>query len=139
MINVSGKVSEKIKTHLCSIIFFRRSCPLCDHVERYGRTRHTTDDNIIRHMRVASLTTKARIQTHAQNVCYLLLFHGNNDYAYAPQLYIIRIPLVLFCKLQEGIHLPNEFVLLYFSRFFNRLYYFVKPNTILWRMSPCIL
>jgi hypothetical protein len=42
MRNISEKVVEKIKTHiLCSIIFFRKSCPLWDNVEKYGRPRIT--------------------------------------------------------------------------------------------------
>jgi hypothetical protein len=44
-------VVEKIKTHiLCSIIFFffRKSCSLRNNVEKRGRDRHATDDNILR-------------------------------------------------------------------------------------------
>jgi hypothetical protein len=48
------KVVEKIKTHiLCSIMFFQKSCRLWDNVEKYGRARQATDDNIIRRMRFA--------------------------------------------------------------------------------------
>jgi hypothetical protein len=71
------KVVGKIKTHiLCSITFFRKSCRLWDNVEKYGRARQATDDNIIRRMRFACRITKA---TDTQYVAaYLLLFHGNN-------------------------------------------------------------
>jgi hypothetical protein len=49
MRNVSGKVVEKIKTHvLCSVTHFpRKSFRSGDHVENYGRVRQATDDNII--------------------------------------------------------------------------------------------
>ena len=42
------KVKEKIQTHiLCSITFFRKSCPLCDNVEKYGAAREVADDKEI--------------------------------------------------------------------------------------------
>jgi hypothetical protein len=54
------KVVEKIKTHiLCSITCPRKSCRLWDNVEKYGTARQTTDDNIIRRMRLACWITKA--------------------------------------------------------------------------------
>ena len=60
MRNVSDKVVEKIETHiLCSITFFRKSCHLWDNVEKYGRARQATDDNIIRRMRFACWITKS--------------------------------------------------------------------------------
>jgi hypothetical protein len=61
------KLTEKMKTHiLCSITFFRKSCPLCDNVEKYGAAREVTDDNIIRHMHFACCISKAtRPRTHA--------------------------------------------------------------------------
>jgi hypothetical protein len=55
------KVVEKIKTHiLCSIKFFRKYYGLWDNVEKYGRARQATDDNIIRRMRFPWWITKAR-------------------------------------------------------------------------------
>jgi len=45
---------EKIKTNiLCSLTVFRKSCRLCDKVEKHDRERQSTDDNIIRYMRIA--------------------------------------------------------------------------------------
>jgi hypothetical protein len=59
------KVVEKIKTHfLCSITFSRKSCRLWDNVEKYGRARQATDNNIIWRMRFACWITKA-IDTHS--------------------------------------------------------------------------
>jgi hypothetical protein len=61
----------------------------------YGRARQATDDNIIRRMRFACRINKTRIQTHTQYISYLLLSHGKNGYANAPQYYVIRH--CLFC------------------------------------------
>jgi hypothetical protein len=50
MRNASYEVVQKIKTHvLCSITFFRKSCRLWDNVEKYGRTREVTGENITAH------------------------------------------------------------------------------------------
>jgi hypothetical protein len=57
---IQTKVVEKIKTHiLCSITFSRKSFRLWDNVEKYGRARQTTDDNITRRMRFACCITNA--------------------------------------------------------------------------------
>jgi hypothetical protein len=66
------KVLEKIKRRiLYSITFFRKSCLLWDNVQKYGRARQATDDNIIRRMRFACLT-KAII--HTLRVCNTYCF-----------------------------------------------------------------
>ena len=81
------KVVEKIKTHiLCSVTFFTKSCPLWDNVEKYGRVEQSADNNIIRRMRFACRITKARIQTHTQNMQYLLIFDCNIGYAKGPEI-----------------------------------------------------
>jgi hypothetical protein len=48
-------IVEKIKTHiLCQVIFFLKICHLWDDVKHMVHTtRQATDDNIIRHMRIA--------------------------------------------------------------------------------------
>jgi hypothetical protein len=63
------KVVEEIKTYiLCSKIFFSgKLCCLWDNVEKYGRARQATDDNIIRRMRFACWITKAT-DTHSEFV-----------------------------------------------------------------------
>jgi hypothetical protein len=62
------RVVEKIKTHiLWSIFFFRKSCRLYHNVEKYGRAKQSTDDNIIRRMRFACWITKAT-DTHSEYV-----------------------------------------------------------------------
>jgi hypothetical protein len=50
-----------------NFFFFRKSCRLWDNVEKYGRARQATDDNIIRRMRFACCITKAT-DTHSQYV-----------------------------------------------------------------------
>jgi hypothetical protein len=48
------KVAEKIKTHIsCSITLSRKSCPIWDDVEKYGRVGEATDDNMILHRKDA--------------------------------------------------------------------------------------
>jgi hypothetical protein len=62
---IPDKVVEKIKTHIvCSITFFRKSCPLWDNVEDNVTARQATDDNIILNMRLACGITKAA-DTHS--------------------------------------------------------------------------
>jgi hypothetical protein len=86
-IDVSEKIVEKIKTHiLCLIFFLRKSCPLWDNVEKYGRARQATDDNITRRLRFACWVTGYR---HSQNMYHLLLFHDKHIFVKAPQCYVI--------------------------------------------------
>ena len=47
--------------------FIRKSCRLWDNVEKYGRARQATDDNIIRRMRIACCIPKAT-DTHSEYV-----------------------------------------------------------------------
>jgi hypothetical protein len=54
MRNISDTVVEKTETHILpSITFFRKACHLLDNVEKCGRARQATDDNIIGRMRFA--------------------------------------------------------------------------------------
>jgi hypothetical protein len=41
------------------------------------------------------------LQTHTENIQYLLLFHGKNGYANAHQCYVIRTVSVLFLTLDR--------------------------------------
>ena len=90
---------EKIKTHtLCSVTFFSlKSCRLWDNVEKYGRARQATDDNIIRRMWFACWITKA-IDTHSEYVIVISFFHANIGLANAPQccVYTYIPSLVVF-------------------------------------------
>ena len=52
-------------------------------MEKYGRARQATEDNVIRRMRFACWITKAT-DRHSEYV-YVLLFQGNGDYANVPQ------------------------------------------------------
>jgi hypothetical protein len=83
---VSGEVLEKIRTQIvCSITFSWKSCRLWDrrNVEKYGISWQTTEDTVLRCMRFACWVGKA---TYTHLACViLLLFHGNNGYANAPE------------------------------------------------------
>jgi hypothetical protein len=64
--NVSDKFPEKIKIHnLYSITFFFENRAVHEIVEKYSRpiVRQATDDNIIRHIRMACWISKAT-ETH---------------------------------------------------------------------------
>jgi len=60
--------------------------------KKCGRTRHATDDNIMRCMHFAFWIIEAT-DTHSEHV-YLLLLHDKNSYANAPQCYVICTWLV---------------------------------------------
>ena len=80
-ISLNSSYSEKCyrqtlnikSTHiLCSATFCLQSCSLWDSVAKYGEVRQTSDDSVIRRMRIACQITKARIQTLrlCNNHCY---------------------------------------------------------------------
>jgi hypothetical protein len=72
-------------------------------VEKYGRSRLATGDNIIQCMRIACRLTKTRMQTHTPNIQYLLRSDGKNGYGNAPQCYLIRgFAYLLFSSLQQA-------------------------------------
>jgi len=57
-------------------------------MEKYGRARNATDDNITWRMRSACWIHKS-IHTHTHtHTEHFLLFHGNNVYANAPHCYV---------------------------------------------------
>jgi hypothetical protein len=67
------KVVEKIKTRILGLIaFFRNACHLRDNVDKYGRARQATGDNIIRCMWVVCWITKAT-DTHSEYVILIAL------------------------------------------------------------------
>ena len=63
MRNISVKSCREYQnTHFVFNNFFpRKSCRLWDHVEKYGRARHSADDDITRHMRFACWITTAML------------------------------------------------------------------------------
>jgi len=83
--NFQTKVVEKIKTHiLCLITLLRKSSDLWDNVEKHGRARQVTDDNVIECLRFAYWIPRATNMSYTQNMKYLLFYHGNNGLANAP-------------------------------------------------------
>jgi hypothetical protein len=69
MWNVSEKSCRENQNavFVFSNFLFRKSCRLWNKVEKYGRARLATDDNIIRHVRFACWITKAA-DTHSECV-----------------------------------------------------------------------
>jgi hypothetical protein len=68
MRTILDKLQRKWKKFLCSIsLFSRKSRRVWDNVEKYGRARQATDDNIIRRLRFAFWMTKAT-DTHSEYV-----------------------------------------------------------------------
>ena len=61
----TSNISDKIHI-LYWVTFFRKTCRLCDNVEKYGGARQATYDNIIRRMRFACWIIKA---THTLRIC----------------------------------------------------------------------
>ena len=105
-----GNVSEKKScrgnqnTHFMSknIFFFRKPCPLWDNVEKYCRAGQATDDNMAH-------AGWLRLQTHAENMQYSLLFNDNGGYRNAPQSYVVGIlPVLLFFHNSSAFWLSNQ-------------------------------
>jgi hypothetical protein len=64
-------------------------------VEKYGRARQATDDNIIQRMRFACWIIK--LLTVARIFLYLLLFRGCSDFATTPPCYVnTRIACLIY-------------------------------------------
>jgi hypothetical protein len=64
--------------------FPRKSSRLWENVEKCGTATPATDNNIIRRMRCACWIPQAT-RAHTMNTYHLLVFHGKNGYANAPQ------------------------------------------------------
>jgi hypothetical protein len=100
------KVVQKIKTHiLCSVTFFFEN-----------RTVYGIMENIVERGRpeMAICALQAgylRLQTHAHNIRYILLFHGNNGYANAPQWCVYRHIACLLLSLLGKIDRKNPICL----------------------------
>jgi hypothetical protein len=73
--------TEKIK-HILRSVFFRKSFPLWDHVEKYDSAGQHTGGNVTRRkkMRFVWRMTKERKHTRTHTIIILILFdfHGNN-------------------------------------------------------------
>jgi len=90
---------EKIKTHFMCNKLLSKHPTVYDIMWKNCRTRQATDDNIIRCMHTACLIINTKIQTHAQNIKYVFIFHCNTGYANAPRCYVKRtLPVLLNIK-----------------------------------------
>ena len=91
MRNVAYRIIEKIKTHiLCSISFFRKPCRLWDNVEKCGRPKRATDDN----MAHARCMLDKAMYTNSDYLLLTVFCTAKNGYAIVPQCYVIRILLI---------------------------------------------
>jgi hypothetical protein len=77
--------------------FSRKSRDLLDTVEKYSIAVQDTDNIII--AACALYAGQIKIRTHTRNMLYLMLFHGNSDYANAPQSYVYTYVASLVCYL----------------------------------------
>ena len=94
MRNVSDKSCRDIKTHiLCSVTVFRKSCRLCDNVEKYCTA--SRPQTTMWRMRIACWVHKA---TYTFRLCNTYCFSSEkkNICTNAPQFYVIRPLTVLF-------------------------------------------
>jgi hypothetical protein len=86
---------EQVKTYfMLNNFFFRKSRPLRDNVEKFGKARQSTNDNIIRRMRYVRCTSTAT-DTRSGYVI-LIAFPRQSSYTKAPTCYVIRRLLELF-------------------------------------------
>jgi len=106
MRNVSVKscTQNQNARFILNTFYFRKSCRLCDNVEKYGTARQTADDSKIRSMHYACWITKAT-DTHSEYA--ILLQHGNNGYANAPQCYVCSAFSLLLSVTLPGIISPE--------------------------------
>jgi hypothetical protein len=72
MENLSDKsCRENQNTNFMFKEFFRESCRLWDHVEKYCTAGQATDDNITWRMRISWRITKVRTPTHKHTFCFV--------------------------------------------------------------------
>ena len=75
-------------------------------MEKYGRARHTTDDNIIWRMRSVFWITKAT--SIYSEYLIIIAFHVNIRYAKTPQSYVIRTLPILSLGFNPSINAPTS-------------------------------
>jgi len=100
---------ENQNTHFMfkNFFFLQKFCHLWDNVEKYGRARNATDDNIIWHMCFPFWINKARIQEHKiYNTCCfslatMVMRMCLSVLLYIPGLSCCSVSLYTFYDLQE--------------------------------------
>jgi hypothetical protein len=81
------KFADNYKAHiLCSVQFFQKSCRLWDNGKKFGTAKDATHANTWRLHFACWITTATT--THSEYVI-LIVFHGHNGYANAPQCYVV--------------------------------------------------
>jgi hypothetical protein len=110
------KFVEKFKTHyMFSNIFPRKSCRLWDNVEKCGRTRQTTDDNIIQRMRFACWV-KSATDTHSE---YVIFIAFPRQHCFRERASMLRL-YVLACLFTFSLIYDQVFQAVAFLRVFQR-------------------
>jgi hypothetical protein len=106
MRNVSNKsCRENQNTHSMVNNWFRKSCRLWDYVQKYGRAKHATEDNIIRRLRFVCRITG--YYNHTFRICNTYsFFYGNSGFANTLQCYIYTY---ISCFLVSWTNLRNIF------------------------------
>jgi len=90
MRTVSNKSCRKIRnTHFVFNNIFPKVVPYMRHVQKYGKARQTTDDNIIRSRRFACWINKAT-DTHSECVIPMA-FRSNNGFANVTLIHILPV------------------------------------------------
>ena len=110
--NESYRRSQNTRYMFC-ILLFGKYCRLWDTVEKCGRARQATDDNIIRRMRFACWITK--VETHAQ---YVILI------AFALQNWLLERVWMLRIHTQ-GL----SFYISFFTVYRKPHWYYSQPST----------
>ena len=87
---------KSIKSHiLCSIMFFSENHAVYEIMWK----NMVVPDRLQMTIRRMFYTGYLRLQTHTQNMSYLLLFHCNNGWKNGPQCYVIHTMAVLFINI----------------------------------------
>ena len=95
---------DKIKTHLLCSITFRENRDVYDIM--WKNTAEPDKPQMTIHYSACALRARyPRLQTHTQNVQYLLLFHCSISCTNAPQLYVLRtLPVLLLDSRSSKLH-----------------------------------
>jgi len=93
MRNVSDRFVDKIKTHILWSItfFFSKIFFFLDNVEKHGRLRQTTDDDVIWNMRCACWIIKA---TDAHSEYVLLIIFSRQQWSRQSASLLYKFPLL---------------------------------------------
>ena len=100
--NVSYKICRENQNIFIFSTFFRTSRRLTDVKKKISQNR---TGHRWQYGACALHAEQLRLQTHAQNVQYLLLFYRKNGYTNTPQFYVTRtMPVFLLTQIAATVH-----------------------------------